>query len=116
MDVDGTIIDIRTAPAAPGRIDQMHRFELATCARLAEGASGVVRSHLLVMSNTPQHVVYTWEVTADDVQWTNALYPLAQQAMRRGYYMPNRNSARCNRHHCPHWRRCEQDFGGVVDS
>jgi hypothetical protein len=83
--VDGTIIDIRTAPAAPARIDQMHRFELATCSRLAEGASGVVRSHFLVMSNTPQHVVHTWEVTADDVQWTNALYPLAQQSMRRGY-------------------------------
>jgi hypothetical protein len=51
-----------------------------------------------------------------DVQWTDALYPLAQQAMQRGYYMPNRNSTRCNRHHCPHWRRCEQDFGGVVES
>jgi hypothetical protein len=26
------------------------------------------------------------------VQWTDALYPLAQQAMQRGYFMPNRNS------------------------
>ena len=33
-----------------------------------------------------------WEVSAVDVQWTDALYPLAQEAMRRGYYMPNRNS------------------------
>src|SRR6266481_4850245 len=33
IDVDGTIVDIRTSQTA--RMDQMHRFELATCARLA---------------------------------------------------------------------------------
>jgi hypothetical protein len=36
------------------------------------------------------------------------------RTMRRGYYMPNRGSVHCRRHQCPHWRRCEQDFGGVV--
>jgi len=115
MDVDGTIIDIRTTPTAPVQVDQMHRFELATCSRLAEGASGVVRSDILVASSTPQHVACLWEVTAADVQWTEALYPLAQHAMLRGYYMPKRNSNGCSRHHCPYWRRCEQDFGGMVE-
>jgi hypothetical protein len=42
IDVEGTIIDIRTSQSA--RMDQMHRFELATGARLAPGAS-VVRSY-----------------------------------------------------------------------
>jgi hypothetical protein len=51
------------APTQQFAMDRV-RFELATCARLAEGASGVVRSHFLVMSNTPQHVAHTWEVTA----------------------------------------------------
>ena len=115
MDVDGTIIDIRTTPTAPVQVDQMHRFELATCSRLAEGASGVVRSDILVASSTPQHVSCMWEVTAADVQWTDALYPLAQHAMQRGYYMPNRNSTHCSRHQCPYWHRCEQDFGGMVE-
>ena len=45
----------------------------------------------------PQLHPQNWDVTAADVQWTDALYPLAQQAMQRGYYMPNRNSTRCNR-------------------
>ena len=115
MDVDGTIIDIRTTPTAPVQVDQMHRFELATCSRLAEGASGVVRSDILVASSTPQHVSCMWEVTAADVRWTDALYPLAQHAMQRGYYMPNRNSTHCSRHQCPYWHRCEQDFGGIVE-
>ncbi len=94
----------------------MHRLELATCARLTPGASGVVRSGILVARNTPQHLERTWEVTADDIRWADALYPLAQHAMQRGYYMPNRNSRHCSRHECPYWRRCEQDFGGVVEA
>ena len=86
----------------PTRIDPMHRFALATCARLAHGASGVVRSDILVTSSPPQYVARTWEITDADVQWTNAWYPLAQQAMQRGYYMPNRSSKGCRRHQCPY--------------
>jgi nitrite reductase/ring-hydroxylating ferredoxin subunit len=33
-----------------------------------------------------------------------------------GYYMRNRGSVHCSRHQCPHWRRCEQDFGGAVEA
>ena len=115
MHEDGTIIDIRTAQGAPTRIDPMQRFAWTTCSRLAEAPSGLVRSDILVMGSTPQLITQTWKVSAADVQWTDALYPLAQEAMRRGYYMPNRNSIHCSRHQCPCWRRCEQDFGGVVE-
>jgi uncharacterized membrane-anchored protein len=62
----------------------------------------------------PQYIKET-EINEADIQLTNALYPVAQDAMRRGYYMPNRASIDCSRHQCPHWRRCEQDFGGVVE-
>jgi len=86
-------MDIRTAQAAPARVDPMQRFEWTTCSRLAEGSSGVVRSDILVTGSTPQLITQTWKVSAADVQWTDALYPLAQEAMRRGYYMPNRNSS-----------------------
>ena len=60
-------------------------------------------------------VSHVWEINEADIQLTNALYPVAQEAMRRGYYLPNRGSAHCSHHQCPHWRRCEQDFGGVVE-
>jgi hypothetical protein len=62
----------------------------------------------------PQYIKET-EINEADIQLTNALYPVAQEAMRRGYYMPNRGSVHCSRHQCPHWRRCEQDFGGLVE-
>jgi hypothetical protein len=115
VDVDGTLIDILTATGPPTRIDPMHRFELGTCTRLVYGASGVVRSDILVASSPAQHITQTWQATAADHRWMDELFPLAQEAMRRGYYMPHRNSTGCSRHQCPYWRRCEQDFGGVVE-
>jgi hypothetical protein len=112
--VDGTVIDIHTSQSA--RMDQMRRFELATCSRLAPGAEGMVHSDILVARNTPrQHVARSWEVTPADIRWTDALYPVAQHAMQPGYYLPNRSSRNCSRHQCPYWSRCEQDFGGVVE-
>ena len=56
VDVDGTIIDIVTAASLPARIDSMHRFKLGTCVRLVYGASGIVRSDILVASSLAQHL------------------------------------------------------------
>jgi len=113
LDEDGMIIAITTAQNAPRGIAPMHRFEITTSYRLTYGASGVVRSDTLVTGESPQCVSQVWEINEADIQLTDALYPVAQQAMRRGYYMPNRASVHCSRHQCPHWRRCEQDLGGV---
>ena len=115
LDEDGMIIAINTARNAPSRIEPMHRFELTTCSRLADGASGVFRSDTLVHNESPQCITQVWEINEADIQLTDALYPVAQESMRRGYYMLNRGSVHCSRHQCPHWRRCEQDFGGVVE-
>jgi hypothetical protein len=115
LDEDGMIIAISTARNAPSSVDPMHRFELTTGYRLASGHTGVVRSDTLVTSQSPQCISQVWEINEADIQLTDALYPVAQEAMRPGYYMPNRGSVRCSRHQCPHWRRCEQDFGGVVE-
>ena len=114
--VDGTLIDIVTVAKLPARIDPMHRFELGTCARIARGQSCMIRCDILVASSPTQHLTHIWQPTAADNRWMDELFPLAQEAMRSGYYMPHRNSTGCSRHRCPYWQRCEQDFGGVVES
>ena len=40
IDVDGQIIDIKTAARRPSGVDVDHRFQIATYAQLAPGASG----------------------------------------------------------------------------
>jgi hypothetical protein len=67
--------------------DPMHRFELTTCARWrTEPGRGSIRH--VGHQRSPQCVSQVWESTS--IQLADALYPVAQEAMRRGYYMPNR--------------------------
>jgi hypothetical protein len=84
LDEDGMIIAINTARNAPSSVDPMHRFELTTGYRLASGASGVVRSDTLVTSQSPQCISHVWGINEADIQLTDALYPTAQEAVRRG--------------------------------
>ena len=84
------------APSVPERVEHVAGSAMAMGgdgARWVLGASGVVRSDILVAGNTPQHLARTWEVTRLTFGWADALYPVAQHAMQRGYYMPNRNSS-----------------------
>ena len=128
--VSRDVVRLLQADANPG---EMHRRQcaFARCGEAVEeailnalvaadtmtGQLGRVGPQLeLVARDTPQHLARTWEVTEADIRWTDSLYPVAQHAMQRGYYMPNRNSRHCSRHQCPYWRRCEQDFGGVVEA
>src|SRR5262249_45877533 len=46
-------------------------------------------SDTLVTSQSPQCISQVWEINEADIQLTDALYPAAQEAMRRGYYLPN---------------------------
>jgi hypothetical protein len=114
IDVDGQIIDIKTAARKPSGIDVDHRFQIATYAQLVPGASGRARVDTLVKTKTPGLVSHSFSVTDGDILATNKLYPLAQQSMRSELYMPNRLSMACSRRNCPYWRQCERDMGGEV--
>jgi RecB family exonuclease len=114
IDTAGKIHDVKTAKATPSSIDPMYRFQVATYRRLAPNASGLVQLDTLVKLKTPKRVEQQFEITEADIRATDTIYPLAQQAMRSGYYMPNRLSMLCSRRHCPYWRNCERNFGGEV--
>jgi hypothetical protein len=114
IDVDGQIIEIKTAARSPNRIDVDHRFQLATYVQLAPGASGNARVDTLVKTKTPGLVMQNFTVSDGDLLAVNRLYPLAQQAMRTELYMPNRLSMACSRRNCSYWRQCEKELGGEV--
>ncbi len=114
IDVDGQIIDIKTAARRPNRIDVDHRFQLSTYAQLARGASGRARVDTLVKTKTPSIVTHSFTVTDEDLLAINKLYSLAQRSMKAGLYMPNRLSMACSRRNCCYWRQCEAELGGKV--
>lgn len=111
LDANGRIIDIKTAARKPSGIEPDHRFQLATYAQLAPGASGEVRLDTLVKTKTPKLVTESFTIGHPDIVATQRLYALAQQAMRSELYMPNRLSISCSRRNCGYWRRCECKLG-----
>ncbi len=114
LDVDGRIIDIKTAKASPSSIEPMNRFQVATYSQLAPAASGKGRLDILVKTKLPKVVLQSFDVTRKDVRATQTLYARAGQAMRSEHYMPNRLSMFCSRRHCAYWRSCESEWGWEI--
>ena len=114
LDVEGRVIDIKTAKARPSSIEPMHKFQVATYAHLTSGASGEGRIDTLVKTKTPQVISQSFHITAEEMKAALTLYPAAQEAMRKQCYMPNRLSMMCSRRNCSYWRNCEREWGGEV--
>jgi RecB family exonuclease len=72
LDVDGRIIDIKTAKAFPSSIEPMHRFQVATYRELAPAASGKGRLDRLVKTKTPKIVLQDFDVTEEDLRATRS--------------------------------------------
>ena len=92
----------------------MHKFQVATYRRLTPGATGAGRIDTLVKTKSPQLIQQSFSITEQELRATDTLYPLAQELMRGGVYVPNRQSMMCSRRNCAYWRHCEQKWGGEV--
>ena len=114
LDVDGCVIDIKTAKVRPGGISPMHRFQVATYRVLTDLAGGAGRIDTLVKTKSPQLIQHTFSITEEELRAIQTLYPEAQKLMRGNVHLPNRQSMLCSRRHCAYWRHCEQRWGGLV--
>lgn len=114
VDVEGRIIDIKTAARRPSRIDPDHRFQIATYTQLLPEASGEARIETLVKTKVPKVVSQSFHVNEGDLLATRMFYPLAQRAMKAETFIPNRRSLTCSRRSCSYWRHCEREWGGEV--
>lgn len=114
LDVDGQLIDIKTAARRTSCVAPDYAFQLATYRQITPGASGAVRIDSLVRTQTVQIVQQAYTVEERDIRATHALYPMAHKSMDSGMYCPNRQSLLCSRKHCSFWKHCASEFGGRV--
>jgi len=114
LDVDGCVIEIKTAKAKTASVNPMHKFQVATYSRLLPRTIGTARIDTLVKTKSPQLIQQSFSITEQELRATEALYPLAQRLMRAGIYVPNRQSMMCSRRNCAFWRHCEEKWGGKV--
>ena len=114
LDIDGRLVDIKTASRRPSWVSPDYAFQLATYRQITPGASGEARIDCLVKTNTPQIVQQSYTVGEADLQATRVLFPLVREAMWSGTYCPNRQSILCSQKHCGFWKQCEQEYGGRI--
>jgi putative RecB family exonuclease len=111
---NGTIRDIKTASRRPNDVAASHRFQIATYVQISPAASGAACVDTLVKTRAVQLVQISHRVDEGEIRQTETMYPLVQEAMRSGLYVPNRGSTLCSRKHCSFWKSCESEFGGSV--
>lgn len=114
IDIEGRVIELKTAARTPSSISPNHAFQLATYAQLAPDVSGQMRVDTLVKLKTPKLVQIEHEITLPDYHYLRSSYPLCQEQMRGGLYSPNRNSFLCSTTNCPYTRECLAEYGGRV--
>jgi hypothetical protein len=115
IDVNGRIIDLKTASRKPSGVASDYAFQVATYAQLAAPyVSGEVRVDTLVATKTPQLVTMGYRVSDADRRLTETIYPRVQAAMKAGRILPNRGSNLCSRKHCNFVDACIAEFGGRV--
>lgn len=114
VDVDGRVIDLKTAKARPSSVEPMQNFQVTSYRILHPKATGGAIIQTLVKTKTPRIVNQPLMITAEDIRFAETIYPLAQEVMKGGIYLPNRKSVMCSRRYCSFWRECEDSFGAEV--
>jgi hypothetical protein len=115
-ETDGTIRDIKTACRRPSGVSAAHRFQLATYVQITPEATGAACVDTLVKTKEPQLIQISHSIEDAEIRQTQVMYPLVQDAMRGGLYVPNRASNLCSRKHCAFWKVCQNEFGGTVSA
>jgi RecB family exonuclease len=113
-DVNGRVIDIKTAARKPSGVTPAHRLQVSTYAMLHPQASGAAQITTLAKTKTVAMYQDSLDVLPRDRKLTESLYSIARDQMDAGIFAPNRSSFLCSRRHCSFWSRCEGEWGGEV--
>jgi putative RecB family exonuclease len=114
LDVNGCVVDFKTASKRPNGVTAEHGLQLTTYAMITPGASGLCRLDTVTKTKTGQVIQQSYEVGPEERRFAETLYPMVQDSIRDGVYPPHRNNPLCSRRHCGYWRACEREFGGHV--
>ena len=115
LDIEGRIIDCKTAARRPSAVSHDYGLQLTSYTMLTPGASGQCRLDALTKTKAVQLIQLDYTVGPDERRYAEMIYPAAQDGMKSGLYLPHRASTLCSRRYCGYWRECEREFGGRVE-
>jgi CRISPR/Cas system-associated exonuclease Cas4 (RecB family) len=114
LDTDGRLIDSKSAIKPIRGIAHDHRLQLTSYAMITSAASGACRLDTVTKGKTVTLIQKSFCVSEKDRQYAEIVYPMVQDSIRDGIFLPRRNSSLCSKRYCGYWSLCEREYGGSV--
>jgi len=114
LDAEGRLIDSKSAIKPIKGIAHYHRLQLTSYAMITPAATGACRLDTVTKGKTVTLVQKSFCVSEKDRQYAEIVYPMVQDSIREGIFLPRRGSPLCSKRYCGFWRICEKEFGGSV--
>lgn len=114
LDIEGRIIDSKSALKPFKGVSHDHRLQLASYVMMTPAASGECRLDMVTKAKTVSLIQKSFVVTDADRKYAEIVYPMVQDSIREGIFLPRRNGSLCSRRYCGFWKNCEKEFHGAV--
>lgn len=114
LDIEGRIVDSKSTLKPSVGIAHDHRLQLTSYVMITPAASGACRLDTVTKGKTVSLIQKSFVVAEQDRRYAEAIYPMVQDSIRDGIFLPRRNNLLCSRRYCGYWKVCEQEYGGVV--
>ena len=114
LDTEGRIIDSKSTLKPIKGIALDHRLQLTSYVMITPAASGACRLDTVTKGKTVSLIQKSFVVAEHDRRYAEAIYPMVQDSIRDGVFLPRRNGSLCSRRYCGFWKVCEQEYGGAV--
>jgi RecB family exonuclease len=114
LDVQGRIVDAKSALRPMKGVSHDHHLQLTSYVMITPEATGSCRLDTVTKGRTVSLTQKSFQVGAADRRYAEVIYPMVQESIREGIFLPHRSSGLCSRKYCGFWRCCEREFGGVV--
>jgi RecB family exonuclease len=114
LDAEGRLIDSKSAIKPIKGIEHDHRLQLTSYAMITPAATGACRLDTVTKGKTVALVQKSFCVCERDRQYAEIVYPMVQDSIREGIFLPRRGGSLCSKRHCGYWRICEREYGGSV--
>ena len=90
LDVNGVIIDSKSAARSPSGISASYALQLTTYSMLLPGHTGECRLDTVTKTKTVKFIPQMFHVGAAQRQYASSIYPMVRDSIRQGVYLPKR--------------------------
>src|SRR6202045_1027705 len=80
---------------------------------ITPAATGGCRLDTVTKGKTVSLIQKSFVFNDKDRHYAETIYPMVQESIREGIFLPRRSSPLCSRRFCGFWSVCEKEYGGI---